>query len=131
MQNNLKMAGQKWTEIEIQELILEIKSGKSIQDIAKYHNRSQIAIQLRMANIIHEKLKKKQKQQVASELNLNLNSIDNILRNSEKYTSTKTQSLTTQPPQNHNINFTNKLNEMETKLNIIEKYCKSILKKLK
>lgn len=126
MQNSFKMSGQKWSETEIAELILEIKHGKSIQEISENHNRSAIAIQLRMASIIEDKLKTKQKKQVANELNLNINSIDNILTNSQNYTKNKnnnTPSITD--------HHSEKLKEIEVKLNNIEKYCKVILKKLK
>ena len=125
MQNSFKMSGQKWSETEIAELILEMKHGKSIQEISENHNRSAIAIQLRMASIIEGKLKSKQKKQVANELNLNINSIDNILTNSQNYTKNKNNTPSTTD------HHSEKLKEIEVKLNNIEKYCKVILKKLK
>ncbi len=127
MENNYKMSGQKWTEKEMSELILEMKSGKSIQDMALLHNRSEIAIQLRMASILQEKLKFKQKKQIAAEFNLTLNSFDNILTNADRYTKTKLDC--TQPKST--ISFLEKIQEIENKLETIEKYCKVIVKKLK
>lgn len=127
MENNYKMSGQKWTEREISELMLEMKSGKSIQDMALLHNRSEIAIQLRMASILQEKLKFKQKKQIAAEFNLTLNSFDNILTNADRYTKKKLDY--TQPKST--ISFLEKIQEIENKLETIEKYCKVIVKKLK
>mgnify|MGYP000097182691 CR=1 FL=1 len=127
MENNYKMSGQKWTEKEMSELILEMKSGKSIQDMALRHNRSEIAIQLRMASILQEKLKFKQKKQIAAEFNLTLNSFDNILTNADRYTKKKLDC--TQPKST--ISFLEKIQEIENKLETIEKYCKVIVKKLK
>lgn len=127
MENNYKMSGQKWTEKEMSELMLEMKSGKSIQDMALLHNRSEIAIQLRMASILQEKLKFKQKKQIAAEFNLTLNSFDNILTNADRYTKKKLDY--TQPKST--ISFLEKIQEIENKLETIEKYCKVIVKKLK
>lgn len=127
MENNYKMSGQKWTEKEMSELILEMKSGKSIQDMALLHNRSEIAIQLRMASILQEKLKFKQKKQIAAEFNLTPNSFDNILTNADRYTKKKLDH--TQPKST--ISFSEKIQGIENKLETIEKYCKLIVKKLK
>lgn len=121
-------SGTKWTKEEEDNLLEQIKLGRTFSIIAKKHNRSEIAIHLRFASIINDKLtnKKNTIESIAHELNMKPNSIKNIMENATKFTN------------NNNTSFTNdsdkhlykKLEILEQKIDNIEKYCKLIYKKL-
>lgn len=127
--NKFKMSGQKWTREEEKELLLQLSAGKSIQEIAGYHNRSEIAIQLRLASLIQDKLKTESMRKIATELKLNETIINKLL--------TKLQSYSEKSDKSEKMGYSSvpnatdyKIQQLEEKLNSIEKYCKLIYKKL-
>lgn len=123
-------SGMKWTKEEERILLEKIKLGYNFSVIAEKHNRSEIAIHLRFANIVNLKLKNNQSiQSIANELNLTVDSIQNILHNAESYTNNKNSNDSTK--KNFNItSLEEKLNKIEQKIDNIEKFCKSIYKKI-
>ena len=63
----------KWTKDEERELIRDISNGKTFQEIALAHNRSETAVELRIKKIIFENIEK----------GMNSNKLSSILKLSE------------------------------------------------
>ena len=139
--SNYGKSGQKWTKEEEDQLWNEVKLGRTFSVIGKNHNRSELAIHLRFASIVQEKLKKNiSMRTICNEVNLKESSIRNILDKASNYTNNKqSTSLSSSSSSGgfHNETLLKKINDLETKMDLIlekikntEKYVKSIHKKL-
>lgn len=127
----MSMSGMKWTKEEENKLLYEVKLGRTFAQISEKHNRSEIAIHLRFASIVNQKIKQNQQSihAIAKELNLKPDSIQNILDKAEKYNVNNNKN---NDSLDKKISFLEqKIDSLEEKLNSIEKYCKSIYKKIK
>lgn len=113
-------SGQKWTISEETSLKSELKQGKTIKDIALSHNRSELAIQLRIASIVDNDLKlKKSLKTISQELKLSEEFLVTIMEKQKTFSTTK-------PEKQINSNT-----DLESRLDSIEKLCKAIYKKVK
>jgi hypothetical protein len=115
-------SGQKWTISEETSLKSELKQGKTIKDIALSHNRSELAIQLRIASIVDNDLKlKKSLKAISQELKLSEEFLVTIMEKQKTFSTTKPEKQ---------IN-SNTVTDLESRLDSIEKLCKAIYKKVK
>ena len=125
------MSGMKWTKEEENKLLYEVKLGRTFAQISEMHFRSEMAIHLRFASIVNQKIKENKQSihAIAKELNLKPDSIQNILDKAEKYNVNNNKN---NDSFDKKISFLEqKIDSLEEKLSSIEKYCKSIYKKIK
>lgn len=114
-----------WTSKEEMDLCHEIKLGKPIEKIAKLHQRTEKAIEMRLAGIFNKRLEKGERMStLTNEFNLTEKQIKYYMNefeeNKKKY-DTKTTSQSSKPK-----NFDN----LSTKLDVLETFLKSIDKRL-
>lgn len=113
-----------WTSEEELNLCHQIKLGQSIEKIAKLHQRTEKAIEMRLATIFKKRLEKGEKMNVLmNEFNLTEKQIRHYMKeceeNKKKYET-----------KNNSVKEENGWSEVHKKLDLLEKHLLSIEKRL-
>ena len=116
-----------WTTKEEGDLCHEIRLGQSIEKIAKSHQRTEKAIEMRLASIFKKRLEKGEKMNVlTNDFNLSEKQIKHYMNdleeNKKKFENTKSTGILPKE--------SNSIQEIFSKLESIEKYLMMIEKRL-
>lgn len=116
-----------WTTKEENDLCQEIRLGQSIEKIAKSHQRTEKAIEMRLASIFKKRLEKGEKMNVlTNDFNLSEKQIKHYMNdleeNKKKFENTKSTGILPKE--------SNSIQDIFSKLQSIEKYLTLIEKRL-
>ena len=121
-----------WTTKEEQDLIFELKNDNTLSVIAQKHNRSENAIKLRLASMIQRELDKGiSRKKILSTFNITEEMMKNLLDLSKRFSSSSHSSSSVSESSSSTLNLIlEKMEDMNTKLSTLEKYVKTIYKKV-
>ena len=121
-----------WTSTEEKELLHRLRLGESIARISKKHQRTERAIEMRIAMILDRMLKKGDKiSNLSNEFHLSDENIQVFLKNFEENKRKFNESNENNIKSNLNERMEERFDQLEKKINKVEIYMMKILKNIK